>query len=505
MTINYGHQREPATITRSLVLDSVLDVNDDDDTELSQSPESLRISQSGHSEKEAHEVNDSLVTDASLGEIRNWLNLQCEKEQARTDWIPEYKPRTDKWGNAQRLGLDTTVLDRIRRGHGPRSARFEDILWPLRINPSSTDTQFSRRPRTESYASMLAVLQQWNVHVASPHDDPEARQALIDAMYNRITFLDRTLSHRRSADAHDDTSRKLLHAIHAYRPETASFKTKDTCHLLTIILAHIGFAIPHIDQSHKFLIFYTLVTERNSMAHTANADARLRLENRMAVAKRHNDADALAKYERKLRDWGKEIFSNNCAIVIQRIKTARLNIRPIVLAELQDLTVMQAAQKVVLADLLSRNPTLRSSLLPPSAALPAHLSRLSSSTSTLHFLLSTHLDPLFLSTQFATASLSSMKSTTSSRILTRAYKFSGRDVPHDQRSHVVRERMAHPGTARMMGDALEGVGEVRGKVGEVLDVLGGMEGWLEEIVKECEEVNREVEEVESLVGSLEGL
>lgn len=504
MTTTYKHQGDPALITRSLVLDSVLDVDDNDDFELAQRSVSLSHSQNRDSDNEEHGANDTLATDASLEEIQDWLDHQCEKEQARIDWKPEYGPQTDKSsGNAQRLGPDTAVLDRIRRGHGPRSAKFEDLLWPLRINPSSTDTQFSRRPRTESYASMFAVLQQWNAHVASPHDDPQARQALIDAMYNRISFLDRTLSHRRSADAHDDTSRKLLHAIHAYRPETASFETKDTCHLLTIILAHLGFAIPIIGQNLKFLIFYTLVTERNSMAHTANANVRNMLEERIALAKRHNDADALAKYERKMRDWGREIFSNNCAIVIQRVKTARLNIQPKVLAELQDLTTLQTAQKIILADKLKTDPYLRSLLTPPSS-LDAHLSSLSTSSATLSDLLSTHLEPLLLSTHFTSTSLSCMKSTASSRILTRAYKFSGRDVPHDQRSRVVRERLAHPGTVGMMGDALEGLGEVRGKVGEVLGVLVGMEGGLEEILKGCEVVNREGEEVGRLVGSLEG-
>ncbi|KAF1914602.1 hypothetical protein BDU57DRAFT_519688 [Ampelomyces quisqualis] len=486
MTATDKHRKDPAPITRSLVLGRVQDLDQDEDIELNISSDIPRKSQSAHSYDEEHRANDSLTTGASLGEIRDWLDLQCEKEQARIDWDPEYEPHLDRCsGNGQRTGPDTAVLDRIRRGHGPRSAKFEDLLWPLRINSFETDTRYRKRPINESYRAMQEVLQKWNEHVASPHDDPEAREALVDAMYSRISFLDRTLSHRRSADAHDDTSRKLLHAIHTYRPETASFETKDTCHLLTIILAHIGFANPDIDQELKFLIFYTLVTERNSMAHTANADARLKLEDKIATAKRHGDVTALTKYARKMSDWTRDIAHNNCATLCARIKTARLNIPPIILANLQPLTIQQTAQKILLDETLRRGDIPSSSLVPQASWLPAHLSSLSTATHALAQRAHMQIDKLLTSTLFAAQSIAAIKVITSSRVLTRAYKFSGRDLHHvsdAERRRVVAERMAHPATVGMMGDAVEGITEARAKAREILGVLEDMRGRLEEMV-----------------------
>jgi hypothetical protein len=348
MVSTYKHQEHTA-ITRSLILQNVLgsDSDSDDDSGLDCSLDSLISSWHTDTTIKADEhVEDdgSLPIGASLEDTIAWLDAQCGAEQARFDSVQDSKcqPESGQAGHDRpNRGPDTAVLNRIRRGHGPRSSKFEDLLWPLRLNTSAG--RFSERPRKESSEAMAEVLLNWNMHVASAYDDPDTRIDLIDAMQARVHFLNRILSHRRSADAHDDTSRKLLRAIHAYRPETADFETQDTCNLLTVILAHIGFAIPDIDQELKYLIFYTLVAERVHMAHVANADTRRRLEENISIAKKRRDRENVVKYEQKLIDWSLGVFENNCDIITSRVKIARRNVELKALEELQALTVLQTA------------------------------------------------------------------------------------------------------------------------------------------------------------------
>jgi hypothetical protein len=508
MVLTGKHQENTAPITRSLVLQSVLEVDSDDDSELTYSLDTL--TSSWHTDTttkndESVDENGSLPLHATLEDTLTWLDIQCEAEQARLDCVleehcrPDYRPQKHDHLNR---GLNTAVLDRIRRGYGPRSSKFEDLLWPLRINTFTGTERFSKRPRNESCEVMTEVLLNWNKHVASAYDDPEARIALIHAMYARVSFLDRILIHRRSADAHDDTLRKLLHAMHAYRPETADFETQDTCNLLTIILAHIGFAIPDIDQELKFLIFYALVTERGHMAYTANVNTRRKLEEQIAHARRRRDSESVARYERKMSDWSRDVFEKNCDIIASRVKTARRNVKLKALEELQTLTILQTAQKIVLDERLFKGKSPSQLLVPQSTWLPACLSACVAADASLEDVMQEDMTDLLASAKAASKNTVDMKYITRARILTRALKFAGLDlktISETERARVVEERMANPGTVSMMGDVVEGIMETKHKARDVIEAMGKVETKLGEMLKKVENVGKEY------VGSGQGL
>jgi hypothetical protein len=508
--VSTDKHQEHTAITRSLILQNVLDSDSDSDdgNGLDCSLDSLMSSWHTDTTVKADEhVEDdgSLPTGASLEDTMAWLDAQCEAEQARFDSVqdPEYQPES---GPAEldrpNRGLDTAVLNRIRRGYGPRSSKFEDLLWPLRLNTSAG--RFNKRPWKESSEAMAEVLLNWNKHVASAYDDPDTRIDLIDAMQARVSFLNRILSHRRSADAHDDTSRKLLHAIHAYRPETADFETQDTCNLLTIILAHIGFAIPDIDQELKYLIFYTLVTERVHMAHVANADTRRRLEGDISIAKKRRDSENVVKYEQKLIDWSLGVFENNCDIIALRVKIARRNVELKALEELQTLTVLQTAQKIVLDERLAKGKSPAHLLIPRSTWLPAHSSACMAADANLDDVVNEHMTDLLANVKVASRNTADMKYITRARILTRALKFAGldlTDVSEKERRKVVKERMANPGTVSMMGNAVEGITETQQQAREMADAMDAMELKLAQMLRRAEEQQKEYEDLERLVHS----
>jgi hypothetical protein len=514
MVLTSKHQQSTAPITRSLVLSNVLEADSDDDSELCSGLDNL--TNSWHSDAaigdEEYLVNNSsLPPGACLEDILTWLDVQCETEQARFDCVSEEEFQLDNHPQKHEQlnkGPDTAVLDRIRRGYGPRTSRFEDLLCSLRINASGDAPRFSKRPRKESYESMKDVLLNWNKHVASACDDPEARIALIHAMYARVSFLDRFLSHRRSADAHDDTSRRLLLAIHAYRPETADFETQDTCNLLTIVLAHIGYAIPDIDQELKYLIFYTLVTERGYMAHTANADIRHKLEDKIANARRRRDSQSVTKYKRKLNDWSRGVFEKNCDIIASRVQIARRNVELTALDELQTLTILQTAQKIVLDERLSNRKPPSQLLIRRSTWLPAHAYACVAADASLEDVVETHMTDLLASVKVASQNTADMKHIVRARILTRALKFAGLDlknVSEAERRRVVRERMANIGTVSMMGNAVEGITETKNKAREMFEAMGKMEVKLEDMLRSAEEVGMEYDDLTKLVGSDSGM
>jgi hypothetical protein len=511
MLLTNKQQQNTVPITRSLILQNVLESDSDDDSELTCSLDSLTSSWNPDvtiRPDEHVEENASLPLDASLEDTLAWLDVQCQAEQTRIDSIPDSECQPESSCvklKSPNKGLDITVLNRIRRGYGPRSSKFEDLLWPLRLNNSRVAEKFSKRPRKESCEAMAEVLYNWNKNVASAHDDdPEARLALIDAMYARIDFLDRILSHRRSADAHDETSRRLFHAIHAYRPETAHFETQDTCNLLTVILAHIGYAIPDIDQELKYVMFYTLVTERGYMAHTANANTRHRLEGNISMAKRMRDSKYVTRYKRKLNDWSCGVFENNCDIIASRVKIARRNVELKALEELQTLTILQTAQKIVLDKRLAKGRSPSHLLIPRSTWLPAHSSACVAADARLEDVVDEHMTDAVASVRVAFQNAIDMKYITRARILTRALKFAGldlKDISETERRQVVRERMANPGTVNMMGNAFEGITETQQKAKEMLETMSSIEVILAQMLRKADEQQKEYAELARLVNS----
>jgi hypothetical protein len=458
-------------------------------------------------ESENEEDFDSLPPGASLEQIKTWLDTQCKTEQARIDWTVDYDHKhqnhTEKYGVFDKRP-NTAILDRIRRGHGPRSFKFEDLLWPLRTEKPERASRSGKWPRKESCKEMAEVLLKWNKHVSCTYEDVEAREALVHAMRGRIAFLDRALSHRKSADAHDDSSRKLLRAVHIYRPETIIFGTKDPFDLLIITLAHIGFAIPDIDHELKYLMFYILVTERSRMAHVVNAETRHKFEEKIADSKRRRDTERAAMYEQKMTDWNRDVFQKNCNTVAERVKVARRNIELKVSEELQTLTVLQIAQKVISRDMISKRTPPAKDLLSSSVSWAEQMDACSAAEVILEQIVREHMDDLDASAKVASQNNADMKEINRTRVLTRAMKFAGLDlnnVSETARRRVVEERMANPGTFIMMGNAIEGLVETKTKAKNMLAAVPEIDVRLEEMLDAAKATYCKYEELAWLVDS----
>jgi hypothetical protein len=309
----------------------------------------------------------------------------------------------------------------------------------------------------------------------------------MNALRERIIFLNTAVRKRRSADAHEGTCRTVLHAIHAYRPETAEFSTRDSTNLLLIILAHVGFAIPDIDDDLKYLIFFTLVTERLTSAHAVNAERRQHLEDRIAKARDSHDPRRVEKYEKKMRDWIGDGFCHESEIIATRIRSARRRIYLKGVQDLQALVVLQAAQKLVLEKALA-SPDARIAV--NKHAVSAHWETLITSLETANTPLSpaTHrrLDDSLTHCTAALDTISEMKDINHARVLTRTVKFAGydvSDVDDAARRLVVEQRMAHPDTARMMRDAVEGMMETKAKAGQAVRALQEIGDGVEEMAE----------------------
>ncbi|KAH8728048.1 hypothetical protein GQ44DRAFT_824375 [Phaeosphaeriaceae sp. PMI808] len=500
MTTTEKQDARVAPITRSLILQHLWSPGRYENAKQTWFPNGTDHSEIVDCVINIESKNSFLSVDNNLEDMRAWLDTQCDVEKAQVDWSPDYEREI----NTTAEGLNTSALERIRRGHGPRSSRFEDLLWPLRIrNPPNSSPRFSKRPRSETYSSMQEVLLTWNKHVASADDNFTAREVSIEAMHGRIAFLNMALSHRRSADAHDDSLRKLLHCIHAYHPETASFKTKDPFDLITILLAHIGFSVPDVDDDLKYIMFYTLVAERVNAAHIANAGTRHMLSQNVAIAKANKQAGRAWKYERALNEWVRSEFERNCNMIAEEVKVARQNVHLKALKDLQNLVVLQIAQKTVLRDKIAGEKLLSDNLNSASAWLKTGQEIWDSATTHLENMVE-YLDELSATCNVAASSSEGMASINQALVLTRAMEFVGLDLKHAsdaERQLVVAERMANPSTIVMMGSTIEGITETRIKARELFESLGKMDSKLAELMEATEAVLQQYEGLARLVDS----
>lgn len=502
------NEQEAAHIRRSLVLRNLLDTEDDGTCEQTDDPSIINSTAFSTPDPEASaggNSGNSLPHGANLEEIRKWLDLQCKEEQARIDWSA---PRIALTDDQKRLhkGLNIDVLQRIRADQSSRASKFEDLLWPLRTNEDGA--RFLNKPIVETPQEMETVLRNWNRHVGVPVEDADAREALIAAIYARTDYLDGSLSYRRSADAHNITSQKLLHAIHVYRLETVHFSTTDTCELMTIILAHLGYAIPDIDEELKYLMFYTLVAEREYLAQTANAPAKHKLDKQIAEAKRFRDYETVDKHERQLRNWGTAIWKQNCDIITDRVRIARRVVESRALGELQHLAILQTAQKIVLQQRISHGQPPADKLIPRSTWLPEHALACSDALTTLNEIADSRLTEFLSHLKIATSNIAGMHDVAYTRILSRAIKFSGLDLPPDmaeaQKLHHVNARLEHAGTMNMISDAVEAITETGAKGRETVEVVGGLDGRFGDVLDVAEVVGREVEGLVILLEGEEG-
>jgi hypothetical protein len=462
-------------ISRRIILRQLWDFYEDDD-HIQEQDSDLDDDSSSDSLAESTNTDDECLLaspEANLGELWEWLDSEGDKECARIDRSSEYVHCEGDAGRPNTLdhGLNTAVLERIRQGKGPRRAKFEDLLAPLRLDIDAKPRK-NKKIHKQTYGDMKGVLVDWNKHVADPGDDLKARDALLAAMRGRISFLKKIAVHRSTADAYDDTSGKLVHAIHVYRPETAAFHTKDPSDLLIIILAHIGFIKPDIDDELKHLIFHALVMERNYNARKFNRNFIRGQEKKILGAKQSGDQQAVKKYEGRLRDWEYGLFLKSGNKLIEKIKFARRGVEQNCFKGMRQLRILQAAQAIALAEKTTKLDSLSRDHLVTSMWLADAQNDCNAADADLERTVAERLEDLDRYFDVAERRVDDMRRDSRVRILTRARRHGGHDLAdrtRAERNCIVKDRMTDHGTTQMMSDAVVAVIDVRSKAGDMLE------------------------------------
>lgn len=474
------------------------------DSESSWSNLALSCDEASELVEDADGQEQALSVDEDLAEFAAWLELECEKELADVDWKPEFK-HLHRHDEIPTDGLNTAVLERIRRGDGPRPSKFEDLLAPLRLTSPGKAPQFHERPILETCESMDTTLREWNTHVSENLvDDAKARESLMRAMTARINFLDQALIKRCSADAHDITCRRLLNAIHVYRPEAVKFKSQDPMDLLIIIIASSGYAIPDIDDELKYHMLYILVKERGYSAHIANADARRKYKGDIERAKRRGDHAEAAKCEQRLGAWVSAGLRQNRDVIIEKIKKAQYDIRLRGVENLQGLCVLQNTQKLVLSDRIREGKFPSELIVPRSVWWPERVAAFDAAGDKLREILGEMIDDLEYSCKVITRAIDGMAHINKTRVYTRAVKFAGLDVKgvtDSERQRIVEARKAIPGTIPMMTDAIKSIAEVKANAEGTAESAGQMETKMEQLFKAATDVHFEYDILSKLVNS----
>jgi hypothetical protein len=494
-------------ISRRIILRQLRDFYEDDDHVQEQDSDPDDDLSSDSSRESIIPEDENLLTspEANLGELQKWLDNEGDNERARIDWSTDYEQL--RKGDAGRLntmvrgGLNTSVIERIRKDKGPRRAKYEDLLEPLRLE-TDTGRRKSKKIHKQTYGDMMNALLDWNHHVESARDDAKSRDALLDTLHTRISFLKKTATQRSSADAHNDTIKKILRAIHTYRPETVTFDTQDPFDLLIIILAHIGFVTPDVDDEAKHLIFLTLLGERNYSARTLRKDFLHDLERKTQAAKEKGDAQAVTRYEGRLREWQYGLFVSTANKLIYKIKVARRGVEQNCIQEMRYLKVLQAAQGVAIQERTTNLDAAAREYLVMSIWLEDAKSDCNAADLDLEWTAGERLADLDEYFDVAERRVDDMEKDSRARILTRARKFGGHDLAdrsRAERHRIVKQRMTESGTTQMMSDAVVAVTDVRTTASDMLDQLGDIDELLAEMMDAAKTSYRAYDELALLV------
>jgi hypothetical protein len=253
----------------------------------------------------------------------------------------------------EELGTDTSILGRVRRGEWPPDQKVEDLLAPLRLVSPALDSE-------ESYEDMHNVLQAWNQHVVGDcQNNLEARQALVAALEKRTKAVDKVLAivrDEKNINQFDrigqegilePSKRRLLKAIHAYRPETRKFKSQDPFDLLAVMWANIGRANPNITghDDGVYLMYKVLNRETELERRFEREEKRRGLQAKKQAAILKGDTKKADVCTTQWMVYNKNLASAARQQTIEKLKCARRNMRDIVLQEQLQLTMLRSAQQ----------------------------------------------------------------------------------------------------------------------------------------------------------------
>lgn len=412
------------------------------------------------------EVLNDTTQDVSLSHITEWLEDECEKEHARRQKALTRRSCDVAKGaiiSVQRTvdpGVDISILERIRRGEGPRDKVYEDLLAPLRLTNEEGDSAGSKEE--ESYDDMKSVLLAWNMHVAGNlQEDANIRQMFLNALEDRIKAATRVLEivqDEHLSNMYDGvgqrailepSERRLLQALHSYRPETAQFRSQNSFDMLCILWANIGRAVPDIrsDDLVKYRSMKVLVLEVELAKRFENENRRRTILAAKDVAELTLDEEKVARCIKDLENLEQDFRQEASRQILSRILGARRELSKTVLDETLKLTLLQAAQK---------SATWNDTEIAPWAKV---LDLCTEADNIFEDAYRCCVEDVDTASTVASRQLAEMRDM-HDKVLTRTIKFTGEDlVKLDEatRNRIIDDRKNEPVTALMMSTTLNDV------------------------------------------------
>ncbi|KAF9695461.1 hypothetical protein EKO04_006485 [Ascochyta lentis] len=352
-------KRRTLHISRSLIQQHIKDSDTEDDADQDTDSGGSLIIKSSHYEKDCK--IPKCVSAENLLSCKAWLGQLCEHEQtleSDSNWSTPCDPGSlssaiEEHGchynsAIERPSMDVEVLNRIRDGRGPRDQVFDDVLAPLRGSSP-------RGHSAETYDELQKVLLAWNERIlGNLGKEQDARKMLKTAIEKRASLLERMSHGGEEKQALDDASAKLLHALTTLRPEIASFKDHDHFEVLVMMWAHVGIAIPDMDDDLKLLALEALLNELESRSRMTNAEKLSEIAQSLSVTRSKVDMAEIERLEAKTQMSEEKMRETMVRKLIDKVKLARRELVQVKLKELLELTTLQAAQNWAAHDKVSK-------------------------------------------------------------------------------------------------------------------------------------------------------
>ncbi|KAI8932618.1 hypothetical protein NX059_012528 [Plenodomus lindquistii] len=469
--------QKPVSISRSLILEHLHDSENAYDVEQREVASCAAI-------VEHAEGIDRLASDAEIEDMQSWLKKECNKEQARAVALEPDSGRQTAIAcqyltcrlKSTSPGINTTITGHARHGEGTSDYVPEDLLAPLRL-------RVERSSGRESYSEMLDVLLAWNAHVVnSRRPTPGARQQLLDTLKARSAAAKRVLDitqDKAGSKMYDEigqeailepSERALVKALHTYRPETTQFANQNPFSMLIMLWANIGRADPDIRGDHD-LRDATLVVlgyEAQLVRRFLNAEIRWSVVDSKDVAKRKRDRVEVIRCKEQLDNFDRDVERSSVSKTMKDIACARGELRKIIMKEMLELAVLQAALEWAVWEAEDRAPA---------SAWNDVLQKCAEADEVFEKARELCLDDLDMTMGVMSTTLEGMRTVYDST-LTRAMKIAGEDVAkmdEATRKRIVDQRKREPVTALTMSETVNGVKEAQRAAMEMLRHVYSME------------------------------
>ncbi|KAF2873987.1 hypothetical protein BDV95DRAFT_565188 [Massariosphaeria phaeospora] len=414
---------------------------------------------------------ESSTPEASLRDLQDWLSVLCLEERANNDWVPEYRfkrltcssalPRSSGQEKSPDTypGLDTEVPWRIAKGLGPRPSNTKDLMEVFRVPQIDDDAHSGVSSFVEeTYSQLSEILDGWNRHVSEENDGAKARDELLAALEERRHLVGKVWKKLKRRKELDQQSARLLKALHAFRPEIATFKNQTPYDILVVIAANVRISKPDIDQGIIDSIYRALLTEiRLHLDKRLDAET-ARIRAGILAAARVSNQEEVNRLTTEKHSANLKMFGIAQETLIGDIRRARRNLWRKALRDLQSLTVLQAAQKWAIFNQTS---------------LPAELLKEKCSKADVNL---------------------------NDRSVSRVLKLGARNVEDPVEQERVKKRLQNPETANMMMGIREENREVGVTTKFMLGRLTSLESSLQEAYEATENSFREHDALLDTVG-----